>query len=113
MSEKFWFSEAEKPREMIKQAVQSDIEGVYCLWWKEERNLLKNAQVALPCGKRGSQNIYLENWWPREVDHIAIYVGKGRIRSRLLSHIKPSKQIEWALPHMVKGYRRGDRSKYR
>lgn len=88
-STKHWFDPTHAPSVVINQIVGPSAVGIYCLWWKNVDLLPLEKTVALPAGKRGTVDVHLKRWLSPIAGAIAVYVGKGSIRTRLLSHVKP------------------------
>lgn len=85
-----WFAEADSPSEFIRHHVPAGRQGVYCLWWKDPTQLPRAPLVELNAGRRGKRPAELSVHSHGLCDAAAMYVGKGQIRSRLLSHVKPA-----------------------
>jgi hypothetical protein len=92
--EKHWFKTARSPSDLINRIVSSSIVGIYCLWWKDIETFPIAKTVELSAGKRGLKAMELKRWHLEVVGSIAVYVGKGAIRTRLLSHVKAPKPGE-------------------
>jgi hypothetical protein len=86
----YWFVDATASAELIREKVPANLRGVYCLWWKDPKRLPRAPRIELDAGRRGKQTRELKVHFHGLSDHAAMYVGKGAIRTRLASHIKPS-----------------------
>ncbi len=89
---KHWFDTSVNPSDLIRRVIPPLTEGVYCIWWKHEISFPATCPIELPAGKRGVLSHSLKAWRAEFAESIALYVGKGSVRTRLLSHIKPAKQ---------------------
>lgn len=88
----FWFSKSYDRKKYVKQNIQSRETGVYCLWWKDLAALPNSYQISLPAGRtRGVINTTIIPKPLLVTKYFPLYVGKGSIRNRLLSHIDPLK----------------------
>jgi hypothetical protein len=91
---KHWFDSSSNPSDLINQVVESSINGVYCIWWKDPNTFPETKTVDLPAGSRGVVSLVLKSWKSELTDNIALYVGKGKVRTRLSSHIKSNINAE-------------------
>jgi len=92
--QKYWFSSTMSPNNLISKTVSSSVEGVYCLWWKDMATFPTTRVVELPAGKRGVISVTLKPFQSELTEPIALYVGKGTVRARLSSHIKPARSTD-------------------
>lgn len=86
----YWFVDSGDPAKLIRDKVPSNLKGVYCLWWKDPKKLPRAPMIELDAGRRGKQSRELMLHLHGLSDHAAMYVGKGAVRTRLASHIKPT-----------------------
>lgn len=89
-----WFGNSDIPNTLIKNTVSSSIQGVYCLWWKNISQLPSEKAINMSAGSRGKINVIMKPYLSGLTDSIALYIGKGTVRTRLLSHIKRSDSKE-------------------
>jgi hypothetical protein len=91
-AEKYWFhSFSTSPENVIKDIVASSINGVYCLWWNDTNdNFPKSTDMLLPAGSRGEIKVTVKPHQSDVTNLLALYIGKGKVQTRLRSHIKPS-----------------------
>jgi hypothetical protein len=87
---KHWFADAGDPASLIRTRVRSGLQGVYCLWWRDPTKLPRAPRVELDAGARGKLPVELKLHSHGLCDAAALYVGKGAVRSRLTSHVKPA-----------------------
>jgi hypothetical protein len=85
----YWFVDSGGPAKLIRDKVPSKLKGVYCLWWKDPKTLPRALRIELAAGSRGKQSRELKVHLHGLNDHAAMYVGKGAVRTRLASHIRP------------------------
>jgi len=88
---KIWFKYSNEPAEQIKSIVNASINGIYCLWWEDINTFPESSSVELPAGKREKILVTVKPCLSEFTDVIALYVGKGDVRKRLISHLKTSK----------------------
>jgi hypothetical protein len=67
---------------------------VYCIWWKDPTSFPAAKTIELPAGKRGVISLALKSWKSDLAENIALYVGKGGVRTRLASHLKPVRSTD-------------------
>jgi hypothetical protein len=91
-AEKYWFNSFSlSPENVIKDIVSSSIIGVYCLWWNDKDDIFpKSTNIFLPAGSRGEIQVTVKPHQSEVTDLLALYIGKGYVRTRLRSHLKPS-----------------------
>jgi hypothetical protein len=89
---KHWFNTLGSFSGVVCREVDSSVAGVYCLWWKNPTAFPSETTVTLPAGKRGELSAALVLWRSGLVDSVPLYVGKGQVRTRLVSHLQPAKQ---------------------
>jgi hypothetical protein len=92
--QKYWFSSSVSPNNFISRIVSPSVEGVYCIWWKEPTTFPAAKTVELPAGKRGVISVALKSCRSELTENIALYVGKGAVRTRLASHVKPVRSTD-------------------
>jgi hypothetical protein len=91
---KSWFGSSENSIDLISRTVSSSVEGVYCIWWKDPTSFPAAKTIELPAGKRGVISLALKSWKSDLAENIALYVGKGGVRTRLASHLKPVRSTD-------------------
>jgi hypothetical protein len=91
---KHWFCTSDSPNNLIRDTVSSSVKGVYCLWWKDATEFPTEKTVELPAGKRGVISLVLKPWMSELTENIALYVGKGSVRTRIASHVKSARCTE-------------------
>jgi hypothetical protein len=85
-----WFADSTDAAMLIRETIPARLNGVYCLWWKDPTKLPKAPRIDLAAGSRGKQSRKLKLHLHGLGNSTAMYVGKGKVRSRLCLHIKPA-----------------------
>jgi hypothetical protein len=102
----YWFADAADSVQLIRDRVTADQQGVYCLWWKDPTALPRASRVELEAGRRGTRTAELKVYAHGLSEAAAMYVGKGAVRARLTSHLKPATQSGrnpyWWMTQIVK-----------
>jgi hypothetical protein len=86
----YWFVESSESSRLVRDNVPSELQGVYCLWWKDPIARPASPRIELDAGRRGKQLHELKLHVHGLNNAAAMYVGKGNVCSRLCSHLKPS-----------------------
>lgn len=86
---KYWFSQNVDAITAINRHVSSKADGNYMLWWRDPDTFPQQKLINLPGGNRGRVQVVLTRSQTLSAGEIAVYAGKGKIRSRLLQHVKP------------------------
>jgi len=68
-----------------------EVPGIYAFWWVGDRQKLldSNRKLILSGPQKTPVSVFLDDWWPQELNYPCLYVGKStNIKKRFSQHIR-------------------------